>query len=248
MMLSDNKLNNIENAIINIIKKYKGKTYFTTIAREEVSNEFPNFHGIDKKDQIKVKMKNLNIIFKKFQQLGILRASFNSSAQDIGDWNATWYPINLEKFNQYIKQKNLNEAKNMKKTLLNEVKESMKIEKSFDEKIYELHELFEKLEKKDFNSNILREMQITASVGTRPRIYSNESLVEMLKHSKRLINSDNKTLSKIGKTVGELCENIIDGTYDNLLITEFSSDVKYYPTKKLFTAFQNNYGLSSKLF
>lgn len=136
----------------------------------------------------------------------------------------------------------------MKKELLNEVKEAMKVEKQLDEKINELHELFEKLEKKDFNNGTLRQMQITSCVGTRPRMYHTESLLEMLKYAEQLGESENKPLSQIGKKVAEVCTEIFEGKYDGIIMTEFSSNPTYHPIKKLFTAFQNNYGLQSKLF
>lgn len=134
------------------------------------------------------------------------------------------------------------------KSILNEVKESMKVEKQLDEKINEIHVLFEKLEKKDFNNGSLRQMQITSCVGTRPRIYHTESLLEMLKYSEQLAESDNKVLSQIGKKVGSICEEIFEGKYNSMMMTEFSSNSTYHPIKKLFSAFQNMYGMTSKLF
>lgn len=131
---------------------------------------------------------------------------------------------------------------------LNEVKEAMKLEKQLDEKLHSLHELFEDLEKKDYNSGILRGMQVTATIGTRPRLYSLESLMEMLQKSELLSEDENKTLAKIGKNIAEICEEVIEGNYNNLIMTEFSSCPYYTPTKKLFTAFRNNYALQSKLF
>ena len=136
----------------------------------------------------------------------------------------------------------------MKKQLLNEIKESMEAEKQFNKRLDEIRTLFEKLEKKDFNNNILRQMQITASIGIRPKIYLEENLLEMLKYSEQLIESNNKILSQIGKKMSLICTNILERDYDSMIMTEFSSNSKYHPNKKLFSAFQNMYSMSSKLF
>lgn len=132
------------------------------------------------------------------------------------------------------------------KSILKEVKESMKVESELDSILQELNSTFKKLGNADYNCQHLRKMQIIASHGTRPRLYSEENLLEM-REAAKLLSEQDKVRGKIGKLVYTVCEDIMKGKYDGMIMTEFSSNPKYYPTKKLFTAFQNNYNDNSIL-
>ena len=128
-------------------------------------------------------------------------------------------------------------------SLLNEIKK----EKSFEDKLGEISKLFEVLEKKDFNSNLLRKMQITSAVGTRPSLYEKQATLEMRDIANRL-SEEKGNLGKLGKAIYELSDNILKGEYKTLLETEWSTEPTYYPTERLFKTFQVNYGMMSKLF
>ena len=133
------------------------------------------------------------------------------------------------------------------KTLLKEISKIKKIENEFDEKLDEISKIFETLQKGDFNSAILRKLQITCAIGKQKRLYSEESLHDFCNEAQQLSNLETP-FDKLGKKLYEVAQEIKDGKYDNLMLSEFSNDPKYYAIKKLFLNFRNNYSINSKLF